>query len=185
MELYPFDDEFVRRLCAGDREAEDFFFRYFSGVLFSKLRKRVSSLDAIEDIIQETLLRALRTVCSPERLRDNRALGSFVNSICNHVLLEWFRKTGKSEAPLEDYPHLTDRRDSAEKRLMKIQERLRVHRALDALDPRDAEILRAIFIEERDKDEVCSAFGVDRDYLRVLLFRAKEKFRAAYELQPR
>ena len=68
---------------------------------------------------------------------------------------------------------------------MKIQERLRVHRALDALDPRDAEILRAIFIEERDKDEVCSAFGVDRDYLRVLLFRAKEKFRAAYELQPR
>lgn len=185
VELYSFDDEFVRRLCAGDREAEDFFFRYFSGVLFSKLRKRVSTLDAIEDIIQDTLVRALRGICSAEGLRDNRTLGSYVNSICNHVLLEWFRKTGKHEGKLEDYPYLADPRDSAEKRLMKMQEKMRVHRALDALDPRDAEILRALFISERDKDEVCRSFGIGRDYLRVLLFRAKEKFRAVYDLQPR
>jgi len=183
--FFPFDDEFVRRLCAGDREAEDFFFRYFSGVLFSKLRRRVSVRDAIEDIIQETLLRALRTICSAEGLRDNRTLGSFVNSISNHVLLEWFRKTGKNEAPLQDYPYLTDPRDSAEKRVMKMQVKLRVNRVLDALDPRDAAILRAIFIEERDKDEVSRSFGIGRDYLRVLLFRAKEKFRAVYDLQPR
>jgi RNA polymerase sigma-70 factor, ECF subfamily len=185
VDLYSFDDDFVRRLCAGDRDAEDFFFRYFSGVLFSKLRRRVSFLEAIEDIIQETLLRALRTICSAEGLRDNRTLGSFVNSICNNVLLEWLRKTGKNEAPLQNYPYLTDPRDSAEKRLMKMQEKLRVHRVLDALEPRDAMILRAVFIDGRDKDEVCRAFGVDRDYLRVLLFRAKEKFRAVYDLQPR
>jgi len=185
VELYSFDDEFVRRLCAGDREAEDFFFRYFSGVLFSKLRRRVSLLDAIEDIIQETLLRALHAICSVEGLRDNRTLGSFVNSICSNVLREWFRKTGKQERKLEDYPQLADPRDGAEKRLMKMQERLRVHRVLDSLDPRDAEILRAVFISERDKDEVCRSFGISRDYLRVLLFRAKEKFRAVYDLQPR
>ncbi len=185
VELYSFDDEFVRRLCAGDREAENFFFRYFSGVLFSKLRRRVSTLDAIEDIIQETLLRALRTICSAEGLRDNRTLGSFVNSTCNNFLFEWFRKTGKQEGKLEDYPYLADPHDDAEKRLMKIQERLRVHRALDSLDPRDAEILRAVFINERDKDEICRSFGITREYLRVLLFRAKEKFRTVYDLQPR
>jgi RNA polymerase sigma-70 factor (ECF subfamily) len=185
VDLYSFDDEFVRRLCAGDREAEYFLFRYFSGLLFSKLRKRVSTLDSLEDIIQETLLRALRAVCSPEGLRDNRTLGSFVNSICNNVLLEWFRKTRKHEGKLEDYPYLADPRDSAERRLMKMQERLRVHRALDSLDPHDAEILRAVFISERDKDEVCRSFSINRDYLRVLLFRAKGKFRAVYDFQPR
>jgi RNA polymerase sigma-70 factor (ECF subfamily) len=185
VDFYSFDDEFVRHLCAGDRDAEDFFFRYFSAVLFSKLRRRASNLDAIEDIIQETLLRALRAICSAEGLRDSRTLGSFVNSICNNVLLEWFRKRGKHEGKLEDYPYLTDPRDSAEKRLMKMQERLRVHRALDSLDPHEAEILRAVFISERDKDEICGSFGISRDYLRVLLFRAKEKFRAVYDLQPR
>jgi hypothetical protein len=28
---------------------------------------------------------------------------------------------------------------------------------------------------------VCQEFGVDRDYLRVLLHRAKDKFKALYE----
>jgi RNA polymerase sigma-70 factor, ECF subfamily len=186
VDLYPFDDEFVRRLCAGDREAELFFFRYFSDVLFSKLRRRVNALDAIEDIIQETLLRVLRSVCSDNALRNGHALGSYVNSVSGHVLQEWYRKTGKREAPLEDYPNLADRDENAEKRLIRIQERLRVHRALDALHPpRDAAILRAIFIDERDKDEVCREFGIDRDYLRVVLFRAKENFRNVYDLQPR
>jgi RNA polymerase sigma-70 factor (ECF subfamily) len=186
VDFYPFDDEFVRRLCAGDPEAELFFARYFSDVLFSKLRRRVSTLDAIEDIIQETFVRVLQTICSDDGLRNGRALGSFVNSVGGHVLQEWYRKTKKREAPLEDYPNLANRRESAEKRLMRIQERLRVHRALDALHPpRDAAILRAIFIDERDKDEVCREFGIDRNYLRVVLFRAKENFRIAYELQPR
>jgi RNA polymerase sigma-70 factor (ECF subfamily) len=40
--------------------------------------------------------------------------------------------------------------------------------------------LREIFLEEKDKDEVCRDFGVDRDYLRVLLHRAKQSFKSLY-----
>ncbi len=46
---------------------------------------------------------------------------------------------------------------------------------------RDRELLRAIFLQEKEKDEVCAQFGVDREYLRVLLHRAKDKFRVLYE----
>jgi hypothetical protein len=35
-----------------------------------------------------------------------------------------------------------------------------------------------IFFEERDKGEVCEAYGVDREYLRVLLHRAVGRVRA-------
>ena len=41
----------------------------------------------------------------------------------------------------------------------------------------DRQILRLIFLEERDKDEVCRIFQVNRNYLRVLLHRAKNRFR--------
>jgi RNA polymerase sigma-70 factor (ECF subfamily) len=37
-----------------------------------------------------------------------------------------------------------------------------------------------MFLDELDKDQVCREFGVDRDYLRVLLHRAKMQFRAIY-----
>jgi RNA polymerase sigma-70 factor (ECF subfamily) len=45
---------------------------------------------------------------------------------------------------------------------------------------RDRRLLREVFLEERDKDEVCRDFGVDRDYLRVLLHRAKQSFKSMY-----
>ena len=57
----------------------------------------------------------------------------------------------------------------------------RVRRILDGMARRDRDLLRAIFLEEKDKDVVCREFGVDRDYLRVLLHRAKDKFKVLYE----
>jgi len=37
------------------------------------------------------------------------------------------------------------------------------------------------FLEEKGKDEICKDFGVDREYLRVLLHRAKERFRLSFQ----
>ena len=55
-----------------------------------------------------------------------------------------------------------------------------VPQILNAMPPSDRGVLRAIALEERDKGSVCLEFGVDRAYLRVLLDRAKEKFRSLY-----
>jgi RNA polymerase sigma-70 factor (ECF subfamily) len=52
---------------------------------------------------------------------------------------------------------------------------------LEQLPVKDRQLLRAIFLEEKEKDQVCREFGVDRDYLRVLLHRAKNNFRVFYE----
>jgi RNA polymerase sigma-70 factor (ECF subfamily) len=56
----------------------------------------------------------------------------------------------------------------------------KVREILDEMPERDRRILREVFLEERDKDDVCRDFGVDRDYLRVLLHRAKQSFKSLY-----
>ncbi len=45
---------------------------------------------------------------------------------------------------------------------------------------RDRSLLKAVFLDERDRDEVCRELGVDREYLRVLLHRAKQAFKTEY-----
>ncbi len=55
--------------------------------------------------------------------------------------------------------------------------RQQVRQVLQQLDKKDRDLLTAIFLDERDKDEICLQFGVDRDYLRVLVYRAKSHFR--------
>lgn len=56
----------------------------------------------------------------------------------------------------------------------------KVREILEELPERDRRIIREIFIEERDKDDVCRDYGVNRDYLRVLLHRAKKAFKSQY-----
>jgi len=56
----------------------------------------------------------------------------------------------------------------------------RVREVLEGLSERDRRLLKAVFFEELDKDEVCRDFHVDRDYLRVLLHRAKQTFKSQF-----
>ncbi len=56
----------------------------------------------------------------------------------------------------------------------------KVRHILDELQEKDRRIIKEVFLEERDKDEVCRDLGVDREYLRVLLHRAKKSFKALY-----
>ena len=56
----------------------------------------------------------------------------------------------------------------------------KVREILEELPERDRRIIKEIFIEERDKDDVCRDYGVNRDYLRVLLHRAKRAFKSHY-----
>jgi len=72
-------------------------------------------------------------------------------------------------------------RDGLEERASSIRTAVsrseRVRQILSALPARDRDLLRAVLLEEKDKDAVCREMGVDRNYLRVLLHRVKDKFK--------
>jgi RNA polymerase sigma-70 factor (ECF subfamily) len=48
---------------------------------------------------------------------------------------------------------------------------------LAELPRKDREVLRLVLLEERDKAEVCQKLRITPEYLRVLLHRARERFR--------
>jgi RNA polymerase sigma-70 factor (ECF subfamily) len=176
MELFPFDDEYVRRLREGDRETSAHFDSYFRELLLIKLRRKLDSRQAIDDVRQEVFVRVFAKL--PE-LQDARKLGSFVNSTCNHVLMEWYRIESRSDAFAQAIVDPGEQ-TTIEEELVNEERKARVQRVLGRLSPRDADILRALFIDEGTKDEVCRRFGVDRGYLRVLLHRAKKSFRSEF-----
>lgn len=178
MELFAFDEAYLSRLREGDPSTESHFVVYFSQLLQLKLRARFLAPDAVDDLRQETFTRVIRSIRSDGGVREASRLGSFVNSVCNNVLLEHYR-VGHKNVPLEsDHFEMPDKVMSVEKQAITEETRATVRKVLSQLPNRDQDILRAIFLEEQSKDEVCHRFGVTRDYLRVLVHRAKEKFRA-------
>jgi len=57
-----------------------------------------------------------------------------------------------------------------------------VRKVLEQMPKRDRRILKRMYFDEEDKDVICIEFGIDRDYLRVLVLRARNKFRVLYKL---
>jgi RNA polymerase sigma-70 factor, ECF subfamily len=181
MNFETFDASYVNKLRAGDAPTEQHFVDYFSELILLKLRPRLRRPEQIEDVKQETFSRALSLIRSEGGLRHAERLGPLVNSICNNVLMEQYRVSGRVEAlPDEVAERLVETRPNALNKVIADDTRRVVRRVLDDLNERDRGLLRAVFLEERDKDEVCTELGVDRDYLRVLLHRAKGSFREVY-----
>ena len=181
MDFFAFDKFYAERLRNGDPATEHHFFEYFEKLLNIKLRSRRISFDKVEDLKQDTFVRVIAAVRKEGGVRQPERFGAFVNSVCNNVLLEYYRSLRKD--PQMDDPHegIPDKVLDLEGMMVSRQCSERVRRILSGLPARDRELLRAVLLEENDKDTLCWAIGVDRNYLRVLLHRAKNKFKAVYE----
>ncbi|PYX21525.1 MAG: hypothetical protein DMG82_17895 [Acidobacteria bacterium] len=181
LQFQAFDAPYVERLRSGDFRTQEHFVAYFSELIQLKLRARLRSPQAIEDVRQETFVRVFAALRSPGGIRQPERLGAFVNSICNNVLLEHYRSSSRSDS-LDDEPQneLPDPVMDVLGAVAAKQMEEKVREILDEMPERDRRILREVFLEERDKDDVCRDFGVDRDYLRVLLHRAKQSFKSLY-----
>lgn len=180
VELFAFTREYVERLREGDPSTEQHFVAYFDQLLRIKLRAKILASETVEDLRQETYIRVLVQL-RKDGVRQPERFGAFVNSICNNVLMEFYRSSSRTQ-PLDDsYLERPDHAMDLEGLLVTKQSKKRVRQVLDDLPRKDRDLLRAFFLEEKEKDEVCQLFGVDRDYFRVLLHRAKDKFRVLYE----
>jgi RNA polymerase sigma-70 factor (ECF subfamily) len=181
VEFFTFDKAYVERLREGDPSTEHHFVAYFEQLLRIKLRARTLPSDKVEDLRQETFIRVIAALRREGGVRQPERFGAFVNSICNNVLLEHYRSSAKNQPMDDSHLEIPDKVLDLEGMLVTKQSSEQVRKILDGMPERDRALLRAIFLEEKEKDVVCKEFGVDRDYLRVLLHRAKDKFKALYE----
>jgi RNA polymerase sigma-70 factor, ECF subfamily len=180
LQLQSFDELYVERLRAGDFRTQEHFVAYFSELIQLKLRSRLNSPQAIEDVRQETFTRVLAAL-RDGKIRHPDRLGAFVNSMCNNVLLEHYRSSSRDDSlDGEEQPEIPAANIDVIGAIASKQMSEKIRQILDQMPDRDRRLLREVFLEERDKDDVCNEFGVDREYLRVLLHRAKQAFKSLY-----
>ncbi len=181
MELYVFDKAYVDRLREGDPRTEEHFYAYFEQILGIMLRARMLAPERIDDVRQETYSRVIAILRREGGVKQPERFGAFVNSVCKNVLHENNRDSYRSQPLTDGHLETPDKIVDLESTLITKQTKERVRAILEEMSQKDRDLLRAVFLEEGDKDEICRQFGVDRDYLRVRLHRAKERFKEVYE----
>ena len=172
-----FDERFLQSLAAGNEDAVNYLIGHFSRPVRLSLRARLRSPELIKDAYQETFLRVLAYFRSGKMLDDPGNLPAFVHIMCRNVALELLRRDTRHDQLSGNAPEPLDNALNLEGQILIEERREIVRKLLKDLPAKDRELLRRVFLEEEDKDSVCAEFQIDRAYLRVLLHRARLRFK--------
>lgn len=135
----------------------------------------------VDDIVQETLSR-LFVAAKDEKVRNADAQGAFLNGICRNVISEYRRRALRDEPMPETIPE-PPARGLQDADLFEMRDA--IASGMEQLSPRDRRILRAYYLEEKSKEEILTVTGMTDENFRVVLCRAKERFRNIYLKQTR
>ena len=174
---FEFNATYIHSLRQGDPSTEEHFVSHFSPMLLRKLRKHLRSSELAHDLRQETFLRVLTFLRSEHSIREPERFEYFVLGVCNNVLHEIYRQQ-KNVVSLDPEIEMASHEPGPDTCAMAAETADHVQKMLSDLSPRARAILKAVFLEEKDRDEICVKFGVNRDHLRLLICRAKKTLHA-------
>jgi RNA polymerase sigma-70 factor, ECF subfamily len=179
LESFCFNEHYLDGLKNKDEAIEAHFVAFFQKPVSLKARRQLRSPDLVEDACQETFRRLFEYFRSGKTLENPERLPAFVNTMCHNITLELIRsQTRHSQIP-ENMAEPADSRVNIHQEVISQQTKDMVNEILAQLPERDRELLRLASLEEIDKSELRAKFGVNDEYLRVLLHRARTKFHAA------
>jgi RNA polymerase sigma-70 factor (ECF subfamily) len=144
-----FDAAYLERLQRGDPQTERHFASYFSELIRLKLRSRLNSPEAIDDVRQETFARVLALVRAADGIRQPERLGALVNSICNNVLMEHYRAKRRPQSSIDDEPEGDLVAPGASvSGIFEVDEAAQVvHNILRDMPDRDRRLLQSVLLE--------------------------------------
>jgi len=170
------DDLFVQRARAGDTEAFQALVERYSAQLFRLAYRIVGDEPSAEDAVQETLLRAYRSL---SRFDDRAQFGTWLYRIAANTAVEILRKRRRHIREGSDDGDLTlpSHEPGPDRHAMSGEVERAVRGALAGLSPleRAAFVLR--HFEGRSIAEICGALGLRESAGKQAIFRAVKKLR--------
>jgi RNA polymerase sigma-70 factor, ECF subfamily len=130
----------------------------------------------VDDLVQESLARFFRAE-QRHQIRNTEEVGAFLNGVCRNVILEYRRRI-KREPGIDPDMTIPDAGVRPDAEIFELRES--IDNGLKELAERDRAILRSLYLEGKEKEEICKEWNMTDAQFRVVLFRAKERFRRAY-----
>src|SRR5665213_1129216 len=129
-----------------------------------------------DDLVQDSLARFVRAE-QRQQIRNTDEFGAFLNGVCRNVILEYRRRT-RREPSFDPELSIPETRVRPDAEIFEMRDA--IDHGLAELAERDRAILRALYLEGKEKDVICGEWNMSDAQFRVVLFRAKERFRRAY-----
>lgn len=169
-------DDLLRSANAGDQRAYASFLSGVAPIVRGIARSRGGGLgsDAVEDIVQETLLAVHQ---KRHTWRDDAPVRPWLYAIVRYKVVDAFRARGRRvHVQIDDFAETLAAEADVDP-----TERSDAERVIARLDPRSARIVRAIGLEGMSIAELSAALEMTETAVRVALHRGLKKLAAMRE----
>ena len=132
----------------------------------------------VDDLVQETLTRFIRAGQQSQIRNSAEEFGTFVNGVCRNVILEYRRKMRREPLADPDIP-IKDTGIGPEAEIFEMRQS--IDKGLARTGGTRPHDFTVVFITEgKEKEDICKGWDMTDAQFRVVLFRAKERFRRVY-----
>ena len=164
----------VRRIQAGDREAEAELFRRMAPRIRLYGLRHLRDNYAADDLTQQVLITTLESLRAG-RLREPEKLAAFVLGTCRVTVLELYRTSQRRERLLERFgPDLTTSTVFS----VPVLDRDQLERCVQSLKERERTVVMMTFYDEQTGAEVANFLGISETNVRVIRHRAIHQLRS-------
>jgi RNA polymerase sigma-70 factor (ECF subfamily) len=157
------------------------FYRDYAG-LRSLIIRRVGNPEAAADILQDAIVTTLQKLRDGE-IDNPKFIGGYIYRVALNHLRNYRRKDKSELSDARDVEALADQANvPADTELQRGQWAQVARNVLIGLPTsRDREILIRFYLDEEDKDSICSSLGLSETHFTRVIFRARNRFRALLE----
>ena len=161
----------VRAAQGGDREALRALLEASGGIVVAAIQAQVGRCDELEDLVQETMLRACEKL---DRLRRPERFESWLYGMGRRVALEWCRQRRRR-------PQAVPQSQEPESRPVASGRLERLDAALALLPARYRETLALYYGEARDYEDIAGVLGLTRAAVNQRLTRSRALLKGLLE----
>jgi len=162
------DNSLIEATLAGNVEAFGTLVERYQHVLVASARHLIRNAEDAEDLAQEALVDAYRSL---RALQDRTKFRAWLFGILRHKCLTWLQQRRPEPLPLSDAESLPSPAADAGTDLAEL---------LDGLPIAYREILAARYVQELSYEEIAEALGTSVNNARVRCCRARERLRELF-----
>lgn len=170
--------DLVRRIGAGDKNAEEQLVKRYQRPIFEILKNRTRDSELAKDLLQETLIIVLQRLRT-RGIEQPDKLVAFMHRTAHNLVIGYFRKENRRNTHADtDLVEVQQDRSAADLDLFLREEQAQLVRGLldELRTPRDREILLRFYVWNQEKPIICDAMDLDGGQFDRVISRARQRF---------
>ncbi|MCM1298113.1 MAG: sigma-70 family RNA polymerase sigma factor [Firmicutes bacterium] len=162
------DDEGIAEIVSLYREKLIFF---LNGI--------VNNIYAAEDLAEDTFFKLM--VKKP-KFTPRYSFKTWLFTVARNLALDYLRKNAKNDGvPFEDMENLPAEEKEFERNLIRDEDGIFLHKAMESLPPQYSQILHLVYFEDFTADEAAKVVKKTKRQTEMLLYRARAALKTRLE----